>query len=101
MGRLPVQKSQQPYVHLSQQGLEIMFFLCFHFFHVDHRFWIENYFSLFIPVKFFHCFFIPVLPPFGSLIFVPFASLRKWFLVLGNYHQAFFLEPSSFLHRFL
>ena len=96
MGRLPVQKSQQPYVHLSQQGLEIMFFYVFIFFMLIIVFWIENYFSLFIPVKFFHCFFIPVLPPFGSLIFVPFASLRKWFLVLGNYHQAFFSNPLRF-----
>ena len=87
-----MQKSQQPYVHLSQQGLEIMFFLCFHFFMLIIVFWIENDFSLFIPVKFFHCFFIPVLPPFGSLIFVSFAGLWS----LGITTRRFFSNPLRF-----
>ena len=80
----------------ASQGLEIFFFLCFHVFSFWLSFfWIENYHSLFIPVKFFHYFFIPVFPPFGIFMFLSFAS--KMVLGLGNCHQGLFLEPFSFL----
>jgi hypothetical protein len=65
------------------------FFYCFIFFSFwSSFFWLENYHSLFIPVKFFHYFFIPVFPPFGIFMFLSFASK----MVLGPWE----LPPEAF-----
>ena len=74
----------------ASQGLEIMFFFIFSFFFSfwSSFFWLENYHFLFIPVKFFHYFFIPVFPPFGIFIFLSFASK----MVLGPWE----LPPEAF-----
>ena len=63
-------------------------FSFFPFFILIIIFWLENYHSLFIPVKFFHYFFIPVFPPFGIFIFLSFASK----MVLGPWE----LPPEAF-----
>ena len=77
------------YVHLSQPGTgNHVFFLFFHFFILIIIFGLENYHFLFIPVKFFHYFFIPVFPPFGIFIFLSFASK----MVLGPWE----LPPEAF-----
>ena len=56
-------------------------------------FWIENYHSLFIPVKFF-MFFIPVFPPFGIFMFLSFASkmvLGPWEMPPGAFSPTLFV----------
>ena len=68
-------------------------------------FWIENYHSLFIPVKFFHYFFIPVFPPFGIFIVLSFASkmvLGPWELPPGAFSRTLFVSFHfvSFLYCF-
>ena len=65
------------------------FFYFFQFFSFwSSFFWLENYHFLFIPVKFFHYFFISVFPPFGIFIFLSFASK----MVLGPWE----LPPEAF-----
>ena len=77
----------------TSQGLEI---ICFSFFSfLSSFFWIENYRSPFIPVKFLHYFFIPVFPPFGTFIFLSFASKRvlgPWELPPGAFSRTMFVS---------
>ena len=80
-------------------------FLFFHFFILIIIFWIENYHSLFISVKFFHYFFIPVFPPFGIFIVLSFASkmvLGPWELPPGAFSRTLFVSFHfvSFLYCF-
>ena len=98
-----------PMVYLfisASQGLEIMFVLnVFIFSFSSSFFWLENYHSLFIPLTFFHCFFIPVFPSFGIFIFLSFASkmvLGPLGLPQGAFSRTFFvsLHFVSCLYRY-
>ena len=92
-------------VHLSQPGTGNPFFYVFFFSFWSSFFWLENYHSLFIPLTFFHCFFIPVFPSCGIFIFLSFASkmvLGPLELPQGAFSRTFFvsLHFVSCLYRY-
>ena len=78
----------------------------FSFFHFEHIFFgLKIIIPLFIPVKFLHFFFIPVVLPFGIFIFLSFASKRvlgPWELPPGAFSRTVFVSfhVVSFLYCF-
>ena len=78
----------------ASQGLEIMFFYFFIFFHFDHHFFgLKIIIPFLSPLSFFIIFSFLFFLPLAFSFFFP--LLRKWSLVLGNCHQRLFLEPFS------
>ena len=80
----------------ASQGLEIMIFYFSFLFHFDHHsLGLKIIIPFLSPFSFFIVFSFLFFLPVAFSFFPPLP--RKWFLVLGDCHQEFFLEPFSFL----